>query len=158
MPPAIDHNEFLAGYCRSLGIEGVNFDNDGEAHLAFDDIVVHFHHDAARRQIVLSAPVFDDAVAPDVDVYASLLELNLGGILHDSGAIGLDKATGAVIFSNAISLVGLDQARFDAFVAAGVDLVEAWRKVVESENFPRAIEKLSASTPPDDDDVTMIRI
>lgn len=158
MLPAIDHNELLAGYGRSVGVESAAFDGDGEAHLAFDDIVVHFRHDAARQQIVLSAPVFDGAVAPDIEVYASLLELNLGGILHDSGSVGLDKDTGAVIFSNAISLVGLDQVRFDAFIAAGVDLVEAWRKLVESDNFPRAIEKPQQSAPADDDAIAMIRI
>lgn len=158
MPPAIDHNELLAGYGRSVGIEGIAFDDAGEAYLAFDDIVIRFFHDAARRQILLSAPVFDDTVTPDVDVYASLLELNLGGILHDSGSVGLDKDTGAVIFSNAISLAGLEQARFDAFVAAGIDLVEAWRKLVESENFPRMIEKPPESVPPEDDAIAMIRV
>lgn len=158
MSLAADHNELLAAYGRSVGVEGVAFDDGGEARLAFDGIVIRFVHDAARQQILLTSPVFGGVIVPDIDVYASLLELNLGGILHGAGAVGLDKDTGTVTFSNAVSLVGLDQARFNTFVASGVDLVEAWRELVESESFPRKIETPSASPPPGEEGATAIRV
>lgn len=61
--------------------------------------------------------------------------------------VGLDRGGKVVIFANTISLYGLDQARFSAFVAAGVDLIDAWRKLVESDSFPRAVAGSSDDLP-----------
>ncbi|MGV6871124.1 type III secretion system chaperone [Pseudochelatococcus sp. B33] len=153
-----DPRELLAGYGRSVGLADVAFDDEGEALLLFDAIAVRFLHDEERKIILISSPLVNREVEPDIEVYARLLELNLVGILHNSGSIGLDRENRAVIFANSISLIGLDQARFNDFVNASVDIIDAWRKTLESGELKQAGKAPELDILPSDDGTVPTRV
>lgn len=140
-----DPKELLAGFGRSIGLADVAFDDEDEALLLFDAIAVRFLFDKEREIILVSSPLVNYELVPDVDVYAHLLELNLLGILNGSGSIGLDRENQTVIFANSISLIGLDQDRFNEFVNASVDVIEAWRQGLESSG----VKPAASALPPD---------
>lgn len=149
-----DPHALLADYGRSVGLDDVGFDDDGEALLVFDAIAVRFLFDDERQLILISAPLVNREVEPDIDLYTRVLELNLSGILHGAGAVGLDTQDRALIFAHSISIIGLDQDRFNAFVEEGVALIEAWRGVIESGELLRpAGPQPQASALPMDDTV-----
>lgn len=153
-----DHKELLASFGRSVGLEDVAFDDEGEALLLFDAIAVRFLHDEERQIILISSPLVNHEIEPDIDVYARLLELNLVGILHGSGSIGLDREDRVVIFANSISLIGLDQERFNDFVNASVDIIEEWRKTLESGELAQAAKSPGLDILPGDDGTVPTRV
>ncbi len=153
-----DPKELLAGFGRSIGLANVAFDDEDEALLLFDAIAVRFLYDKERQLILVSSPLVNHEVEPDLDVYAHLLELNLLGILNGSGSIGLDRENQTVIFANSISLIGLEQDRFNEFVNVSVDVIESWRQGLEAGGLKPATAASAPNLLSGDDDVVATRV
>jgi hypothetical protein len=136
-----DPDELTRQYALSLGLEDTALDENGELILLYDSIVVRFFVERERQLIILSAPATNKGVPHDVAVYAILLELNLKGSADGDGSLGLDSDSGILFYTHAISLVGLDQDRFRAFVERSLGVIMAWRQVIESDDFSRLAEK-----------------
>lgn len=147
-----NHNDMLKQYGLEIGLENLSFNDDGEAVLVFDDIFVRFMYDEPKQMILLTSPVVYEAITHDADVYASLLELNLVGILNGAGSVGLDREMNVLTFAHNISLIGLDQNRFNQFVDSCVDLIDSWRKLISSESFPKTTQEAPSLTQTDDTD------
>ncbi|MFD2251899.1 hypothetical protein FHS82_002293 [Pseudochelatococcus lubricantis] len=138
MVAAADADELIDGFGRSIGLRDVAFDENGGAILMFDDILTGFRHDRDKHLIAMYGPVINTAIDHDADLYAGFLELSLGWSLAGKGCAGFNRDFDLLFFVNTVSLAGLEQERFNAFVKENLETIETWRRYAASGAFSGA--------------------
>lgn len=103
----------LEGFAARIDLAGFALDADGNAQLAFDDVLVHLQLDEADDRLLMLAPLglpAEDAA----DAYRQLLDANFFWSETNGGTVARDPATGAVVLMQGVQVGNLDADRFEA--------------------------------------------
>ena len=114
----------LDGFAARIELDGFALDADGNAQLAFDDVLVQLQLDEADDRLLMLAPLGspgDDAAA----IYRQMLDANFFWSETNGGTVARDPATGAVVLMRGVQVTGLDAERFEAALQGFVNAAES---------------------------------
>jgi Tir chaperone protein (CesT) family len=122
-----------------LNLPELELDEDGYCCVAFDGVVVNLEHEEDGHEFLLFAKVADAPADISQRYVEEILDLSYAAMLTGGGCLGLDKAGGAVMFADRISLRALDDAGFEQAVEDWVDRAEGWQKLFAGPEFARIV-------------------
>jgi hypothetical protein len=130
-----DPHQLIAEFGRNLGIPDVGFDERGHCRLGFDNVELDMTWLNAPGELVVTSPVGECPARRNDEFCAKLLEINLAGALSSAGAVGIDRATERIVYTDHTPLRGLTLESLARFIKMSVDLVEAWRGILATPEF-----------------------
>jgi hypothetical protein len=141
-----DPRALLSEFGRRLGIPDVTFDGQANCRLGFDDIVLDIEWQSDAGELVIQSDIGDLPSQRNAEFLTRLLELNLGSALTTAGSVGINRNTNRLIYTDHTPLRGLTIETLERFIQVSVNLVEAWRNIIESRQFaqPDAGESISS--------------
>lgn len=126
------YSEILSSFGQKIGIPDIQFDDDGQCILKFDDVTVNLELNQDATQIIVSSPLTSLSEQPNEALMLRYLALNYIALIHGTGGIGFDEGTRQLMFVERIPLLGLDDDRFEAIMTYTVDRVEALQAMLSS--------------------------
>lgn len=127
-----DAVSLLAAFGKSIGIDGLAFDDGGGCSLGFDSLAVQLTHLMEAGQLLACAPL---AHLPDTGaepLLRVLLSANVAFRGTQGATLGADPDTGLVTLSYALSLADCDEVRFTQVLKNFVQIADEWQHRIES--------------------------
>lgn len=121
----------LQRFGKKHGLEDLQFDSLSQSLIAFDDIVVVLEYVESRGDMLLTAAIRPVPQPLTPDLAKMFLELNYLGMQLGAGQIGLDSPAGQLMFADRLSLAGLTDRAFEAFVEASINRIESWQRLLD---------------------------
>ena len=116
----------ISDFGRSIGIEGLVFDQFGCCMLAFDDdIIVNIAHEKANQRILLFAYV--GSVDASADPYKTLLKANFYWRGTGGATLSLDQDDGAICLTKPFRAQELNPTKLTTELENFVSNIEKWR-------------------------------
>lgn len=135
-----DPQVFLSQLCQKLGVENIEFDEDGYCCVGFDDVILNIEHEKEKRDLLIYAEIVDLPGQPQSAYLMRILEVNYASLLMTPGAIGVDTQARKVMFVEHIPLLGLTYDAFEKALQSIVNRVESLQKLMMSRGFAQQPE------------------
>lgn len=136
----------LDGFAARIELEGFALDADGNAQLAFDDVLVHLQLDEADDRLLMLAPLGTPGTDA-ADAYRQLLDANFFWSETNGATVARDPATGAVVLMRGVQVTGLGADQFEAALQGFVNAAESLTKRLNTAEEQTANEETAATAP-----------
>jgi hypothetical protein len=137
-------DSILDGFAARIELDGFALDADGNAQLAFDDVLVHLQLDEADDRLLMLAPLGTPG-ADAADTYRQLLDANFFWSETNGATAARDPASGAVVLMQGVQVTGLGADQFEAALQGFVNAAEALTKRLAAAEDQEASEAAAAT-------------
>lgn len=137
-------DSILDGFAARIELEGFALDADGNAQLAFDDVLVHLQLDEADDRLLMLAPLGTPG-ADAADTYRLLLDANFFWSETNGATAARDPASGAVVLMRGVQVTGLGADQFEAALQGFVNAAEALTRRLTAAEDQEAHEAAAAT-------------
>lgn len=140
MARSSDHHFLIAEFGKSIGVEGVAFNDQDELRLYIDEDIIDLRYEKEKSLLTLIAALGTPLIGNNSEFYPNVLELNLVGILSGGGSVGLNRADNKLIYADSLPISETDTDDFNDFIARSLALVRTWKNLLSSGEILKAHE------------------
>jgi hypothetical protein len=139
----------LSEYGGVTGLGALAFDEEGHCRLEVDDrILLDIAFDEPRRAVLLMTPLGGVRTAERPELATDMLDANALWRGTNGATLGIDRASGLAVLSQAVPLTGLELGDFEGRIDAFIATAEFWLDRVASKDDVSAASLVGSSPDP----------
>jgi hypothetical protein len=149
MSDRLQAEALLREYGDVTGLGALAFDDEGHCRLEFNErVLVDIAFDEPRGAIVLMTPLGEVRLGERPELAADMLDANALWRGTDGATLGIDRASGLAVLSQAVPLTGLELGDFEGRIDAFIATAEFWLDRVASKDDVSAASLVGSSPDP----------